>query len=119
MLLIVDDENDFRDNATAFLSTSGYHVLASRDLPATRDLISRLGSEVDVVLVDLSLGSESGFDLIRSVAERGQGPPTIAFSGTQNEASLESSLAMGASAILRKPVDISWCDTIERVKRRA
>jgi CheY-like chemotaxis protein len=60
--LIVDDSADFRDAASALLVPAGISVVgvasnSAEALSLYRDL------QPDVVLVDVDLGAESGFDL--------------------------------------------------------
>jgi DNA-binding NarL/FixJ family response regulator len=66
--LIVDDNPAFLDAATTLLEREGVSVLgvASNGAEALR-----LAHELrpDVVLVDISLGRESGFDVVRALAE--------------------------------------------------
>jgi CheY-like chemotaxis protein len=118
VILIVDDNTDFLGTATAFLSSCGYQVLAARDIPGATDLLRRVGFGVDVVLIDLTLGQDSGFDLIQLVKSIHLGLPIIAFSATVNSAALQSALTFGAAEVLRKPVGSDWHAAIERVRRR-
>jgi len=118
VILIVDDSTDFLGTATAFLSSCGYLVLAARDIPGATELIHRIGTEIEVVLIDLTLGKESGFELIRLINSMDVGPPMIAFSATSSPPVLESAVLFGAQETLQKPVDDSWQTAIERVRRR-
>jgi two-component system, NarL family, nitrate/nitrite response regulator NarL len=66
--LIVDDNATFLERAAAVLQRDGLVVagLASN----TREALDRAKElQPDVALVDISLGSESGFDLARRLAE--------------------------------------------------
>jgi len=66
--LIVDDSPAFLETASRVLSDEGITVV---DVAATTaDALARAReNEPDVVLVDLMLGSESGLELARQVAE--------------------------------------------------
>jgi CheY-like chemotaxis protein len=114
----VGDNTDFLGTATAYLSSCGYQVLAARDIPGATELLRRIGFDVDVVLIDLTLGEDSGFDLIQVLKSIHSDLPLIAFSGTSSSAALQSAVTVGASEILRKPVGVEWQAAIERVRRR-
>ncbi|MDQ3865393.1 MAG: response regulator transcription factor [Actinomycetota bacterium] len=112
--LIVDDSRGFLDAARTLLEREGIDVVgvASTSAEALRradDL------EPDLVLVDISLGGESGFDLARRLAgEPPRDRPRVMLISTHPEAEfadlIETSPAIGflpkselsASAILDK-----------------
>jgi DNA-binding NarL/FixJ family response regulator len=66
--LIVDDNQSFLEAARVFLEQEGLTVagVASSGAEAVRQVETL---EPDVVLVDISLGEESGFDLTHRLAE--------------------------------------------------
>jgi DNA-binding NarL/FixJ family response regulator len=68
--LIVDDSASFLEASRALLEREGIEVVgvamtAAEGLRGARDL------EPDVVLVDINLGADSGFDLTRQLADGG------------------------------------------------
>ena len=72
-ILIVDDEAHFREALGEGLQEEGYEVVtAGRSDEALRLLDER---SVDVALLDLRLGVESGMDLLQQV--RSQSPATV------------------------------------------
>jgi two-component system, NarL family, nitrate/nitrite response regulator NarL len=76
--LIVDDNGGFRDAARSLLEREEIQVVgvASNSAEA-RSRVAEL--HPDVVLVDIALGGESGFDLARALAREG-GPKVILIS---------------------------------------
>src|SRR3954469_15451117 len=76
--LIVDDNGGFRDAARSLLEREEIEVVgeASNSTEA-RSRVAELHPEV--VLVDIALGAESGFELARSLARQG-GPKLILIS---------------------------------------
>jgi DNA-binding NarL/FixJ family response regulator len=76
--LIVDDNGGFRDAARSLLEREAIEVvgLASNSAEA-RSRVAELRPEV--VLVDIGLGAESGFELTRALAREG-GPKLILIS---------------------------------------
>jgi CheY-like chemotaxis protein len=81
--LIVDDSVRFLEVATARLGKSGLDVVGTaRTSDEALDKVERLRPHV--VLVDISLGDESGLDLAGRLAERPD-PPVIALISTRAE----------------------------------
>ena len=76
--LIVDDNGGFRDAARSLLEREEIEVVgvASNSAEA-RSLVAELHPEV--VLIDIALGPDSGFDLARTLAREG-GPKLIIIS---------------------------------------
>ena len=68
--LIVDDNQAFLDAARVFLERDGL-TIAGVALTSVQALLQIEALRPQVVLVDISLGAESGFDLARRIAEDG------------------------------------------------
>ena len=68
--LIVDDNQAFLEAARLFLEREGLTV-AGVALTSVQALLQIEVLRPEVVLVDISLGTESGFDLARRIAEDG------------------------------------------------
>jgi len=78
--LIVDDSRRFLDAARGLLVREGVTVVGTATTAAdAAALIDRL--RPDVVLVDIDLGGESGFDLITRMHADGDPAPMILISG--------------------------------------
>jgi two-component system nitrate/nitrite response regulator NarL len=81
--LIVDDNAGFRDAARALLEREEIEVVGVA--PNAAEARSRVAElHPDVVLVDIALGAESGFDLARDLAR--DGGPTLILISTVPEA---------------------------------
>jgi DNA-binding NarL/FixJ family response regulator len=97
--LIVDDSPRFGEEARSLLEHEGVSVVgvASSGDEAVR-LAEALGP--DLVLLDISLGTESGFDVARRLVDGSNAdPPAIIFVSTYDEREfsgrIESSPALG------------------------
>jgi DNA-binding response OmpR family regulator len=67
--LLVDDNQRFLDVARRGLERQGLHAVdTALDIDSALEAVAT--RRPDVVLVDVSLGQESGFDLVRRLAER-------------------------------------------------
>ncbi|WP_185296207.1 response regulator [Mycolicibacterium litorale] len=91
--LIVDDSADFRDAACAMLTRAGVDVVAvaANSVDALR--CSR-EMEPDVVLVDVDLGGESGFDLAEELDRSQAQAPAVILVSTYAEQDLAEMIAV-------------------------
>jgi CheY-like chemotaxis protein len=83
--LIVDDNARFGDEARSLLEQEGVAVVG---FATTGDEAVRLATELgpDLALVDISLGTESGFDVARRLADIADAaPPGIILVSTYDE----------------------------------
>jgi DNA-binding NarL/FixJ family response regulator len=72
--LIVDDNHGFLETASRVLSDGGISVVGVAT--TTADALARAReTQPDVALVDIVLGSESGFDLARQLADEARSAP--------------------------------------------
>jgi DNA-binding NarL/FixJ family response regulator len=80
-VVIVDDNEAFLASARALLETQDLRVVGTASNPA--DAWERVRqSSPDVVVVDLHLGSDSGLDLARRLAEGDSGSPAVVLVST-------------------------------------
>ena len=95
--LIVDDNASFLHTAASLLEQQGVAVVG---LASAIDDALRLARELDpdVVLVDIMLGHESGFDLARRLAEMSPGGPTVILISTHAEADFADLIAESPAA---------------------
>jgi DNA-binding NarL/FixJ family response regulator len=106
-VLIVDDNRLFLETARDLLEREGLRVVG---LAATAAQALQRTAELrpDIVLVDLSLGDESGFDVARRLAERdhGGGAAVILIS-THSEADFADLIAESPAAGFLSKEDLS------------
>lgn len=89
--MIVDDSARFLEVATARLGRDGLEVVGTAT--TADEAIERVELlRPDVVLVDISLGAESGFDLAGQLAERPD-PPLVVLISTRAEADYATLIA--------------------------
>ena len=96
--LIVDDNTSFLEAARVYLERDGLTVagVATNSAEAIRQAETL---RPDVVLVDVSLGEESGFDLARRLAEDGvDDKATIVLISTRAEEDLADLIAASPAA---------------------
>jgi DNA-binding NarL/FixJ family response regulator len=112
-VLIVDDNRQFLEAARGLLQREGLRVVG---VAATSAEAVQRAAELkpEVVLVDIRLGGESGFDLARRLTDHDQGGPTVILISTHSEADFADLIADSpATGFLPKP-DLS-ADAIRRI----
>jgi DNA-binding NarL/FixJ family response regulator len=91
--LIVDDSDLFLETASALLEQEGVTVVGVASSTAEA-LQQARALQPDVILVDIGLGDESGFDLARLLASDGQvGSTRVILISTRDEADYSELIA--------------------------
>jgi DNA-binding NarL/FixJ family response regulator len=95
--MIVDDNASFVEAARMHLEREGLRVVGTAT--TTAEALERARElRPDVVLVDISLGDESGFDLIRRLAPLGdEGTPAAIVVSTHSETDFAELIAESAA----------------------
>jgi DNA-binding NarL/FixJ family response regulator len=97
-VLIVDDSPRFLESARALLEREGFSVVGVASTAATGiSEYERL--HPDVVLVDIMLGEDSGFDVARRLADLGSGqaPVVVILISTEHEGDFADLIAASAA----------------------
>jgi len=100
-IAIIDDDNSIRQALRRVLNTAGFQVqlyCSAEDFLAAIDT-----SAAGCAVVDLELGTMSGFELARHPAVVAKKLPIIFISGTADETARASANALGCVEYLRKP----------------
>jgi DNA-binding NtrC family response regulator len=109
-ILIVDDDISIRSSLQKILSDSGYEVSTAQDGDAAEDQFRR----VDLLILDLNLPVQDGWDVLGHVNASYPLLPVIVITGMADQ--LEEQTIPGASAFLEKPIEVSaLLRTIERL----
>jgi signal transduction histidine kinase/CheY-like chemotaxis protein len=106
-VLLVDDEADAREMMAAALETCGATVVAAS---SARDAMRTLGREpVDVLLADIAMPEQDGYELIREVraapGARIAGMPAAAVTAHARDDERQRALDAGFQMHLAKPID--------------
>jgi two-component system OmpR family response regulator len=99
-VMVVDDDATLRQVVRDYLSENEFRVT---EAATGGELTAAFASEVvDLVLLDLRLGSEDGMRLLRQLRDRSQ-VPVIVLTGRTEEADRIMGLELGADDYLTKP----------------
>jgi two-component system CheB/CheR fusion protein len=120
VVLIVDDDPDAREVVAAILRHYGAKVIVATSV-STALVALRREPQVDVLVADLGMPVEDGYDLIRQVRESDirkiAAMPAAALTAYTTEEDRERVLAAGFQFHLAKPVDPAvLVATIERLR---
>ena len=101
-ILLVDDDIAVREALVNVLEAENFHVVhAANTNDAVREF---LNNPIDVALLDLNLGKESGWDVFRRLMEIRPLLPTIVISAEPEKFSHPSALAV--DALIEKPLNL-------------
>lgn len=120
-ILVVDDDEDSLEAVASLLQMNGAEVRCCLGARQAREVLSTF--RADLLISDLSMPGEDGFDLIVAVrrlsADRGGAMPAIAFSGNADARAPAHALECGFQQFLPKPVDVSLLlSTVAALARR-
>lgn len=107
-LVSVDDDRNTREMLEEALNSFGAHVSSAPDAQSALDLIEKIAP--DVLISDIGMAGEDGYDLIRQLRQRsssqGADTPAIALTGYARPQDQGLTEAAGFDAYLSKPVDL-------------
>ena len=99
-LLIVDDDRRIRDLLSRFLTEHGYRVTTAESAADARARLA--GLTFDLLILDVMMPGESGFELARAVRE-GSGVPIMMLTARSETGDRIEGLEIGADDYLGKP----------------
>ena len=99
-ILVVDDDPAIRELLCAYLGQNELRVTTVADGEAMRALLGK--QVIDLVVLDLKLGAESGLDLARRLRDT-SAIPIVMLSARSEEADRVMALELGADDYLTKP----------------
>jgi PAS domain S-box-containing protein len=102
LILVIEDDADFRRGLCLWLTGVGYTPLEAADGRAGLDLARQARPEA--VLLDLRLPGLDGFEVLAALAEDETAPPVIVISGQDEIAGVIRAFRMGAADYLEKPI---------------
>lgn len=97
-VLVVDDDRSIRFLCRVNLELEGWTVREAGTLAEARNELA--AAAVDVVLLDLHVGSERGLDFVRELRD---GHPDVRVALLTGSAEISSAAAAGADAVIAKP----------------
>ena len=97
-VLVVDDDAAIRLLCRVNLELDGCTVLEAAGLDEAREVLEH--AAVDVVLLDVHVGRDSGLDLLRELRDQRPGMPVALLTGSSEQGTVD---ADRADAVIPKP----------------
>lgn len=101
-ILVVDDDNRIRTLLSRFLQSNGFRVTTAANAADAREQLG--GLAFDLLVLDVMMPGENGFDLARSIRESSEVPVLMLTARTEVDDRLHG-LQIGADDYLGKPFD--------------
>jgi len=101
-LLIVDDDRRIRDLLSRFLASEGYRVTTADDASDARAKLQ--GLHFDLLILDVMMPGETGFDLAKSLRQTSEVPILILTARDETAMRIEG-LEIGADDYVAKPFE--------------
>ena len=108
-LLIVDDDNPFRDRLSRAMEKKGFTVLQAESVKKGVDLA--ISNKPDFGVVDLRLNDGNGIEVVREIQKTNPNSRVIMLTGYGNIPTAVAAIKQGAIDYLSKPAD---ADDVER-----
>jgi len=109
-LLVVDDEEDFREAAELYFRRLGYQVVAARDGHEALELAKN--QQLDVAVIDIHMPGMSGIDLLTRLLEEDHDLQAIMLTGGGTIENAVESMKRGARDFLTKPAKLNELDIV-------
>jgi two-component system phosphate regulon response regulator OmpR len=101
-LLVVDDDRRIRDLLSRFLLAEGYRVTTARTAAEARARLE--GLRFDLLILDVMMPGETGFDLVRNLRSSSNVPIIMLTARDEAHSRIEG-LAIGADDYVGKPFE--------------
>lgn len=102
-ILIVDDEERIRRMLRDYLRSEGYHVIETGNGLEAVDIFAAKNAEIDLVLLDLMLPGQNGFEVLKEIRRISE-LPVIMLTARGEEYAEIHGLRQGADDYIAKPV---------------
>jgi two-component system, NtrC family, response regulator AtoC len=103
-ILIVEDEPEVRDYLSIALKRQGYATEVADDGDEAIDALTRPGSDVSLMLLDIIMPRKDGLDTLREVRQFNPLLPIVMLSGSCSTPHVIQAMKRGANDFLQKPV---------------
>src|ERR1700722_4493492 len=117
-ILVVEDEPEVRDYLGIALRRQGYTTDFAEDGEEAMQFLSRPGSDVGLMLLDIIMPRKDGLDTLREVRQLTPRLPVVMLSGSCSTPHIIEAMKSGADDFLQKPVSFDDLGkSIEKVLR--
>ena len=100
-LLLLEDDLQLNDTIKQFLEHHGYRVLSAYDAHQAKDLLYE--NPVDLMLLDIKVPYQNGFDLLTELRKEGDKRPAIFITSLHGVEDVSRGFDAGCDDYIRKP----------------
>jgi len=118
-ILLVEDDDTFRQIGTECLRELGYSVVAARDGLEALEIFSVMREEVDLVILDLTMPRMNGRDTLSRMKELVPDVKVLVTSGHDGDQQVRDGMALGACGFIGKPYRLDGMGRAIRVALEA
>jgi two-component system OmpR family response regulator len=99
-ILVVDDDNQLREQVVGYLREHGYQMHEAHDGPSMEQVLT--AAPIDLIVLDVMMPGEDGLSICRRLSQNG-GPAIVMVSAMGEEVDRVLGLELGADDYLPKP----------------
>jgi len=107
IVLVVEDESTIRSNVRDCLSQLGYRVVVADGPHGALKICDELQGKIDLLLTDVVMPGQNGYDLATKLAERYPGIPALFMSGYTEDSAGRREILLKGNSFLQKPFSVS------------
>jgi len=107
-IFILEDDAGLQELLKEFFEKKGYLVDATDDGLSAEDMLYE--NKYDLLLLDINIPNTSGYELLKSIRDRGVGTPAIFITARSTLKDLEEGYDAGCDDYLRKPFSLKELD---------
>ncbi|MCA9215457.1 MAG: sigma-54-dependent Fis family transcriptional regulator [Planctomycetales bacterium] len=111
-LLLVDDDDELRDDMTRYFSRRGYNI--SECACGEQALEFTDQRAFDVIILDMMMPGMTGLELLEKLKQRGNESEVVMLTGQGTIETAVEAMKLGASEYLTKPASLKDLDTLVR-----
>ena len=104
-IMVVDDEDNFREGIKQNLVKKGYEIYDAENLKKAREILSQ--HSIDIILLDVQIKKEYGPDLLYDISRMRPTPRTIIITAYGEVEMAVDAMKNGAFDFLSKPINFS------------
>lgn len=101
-LLVVDDDRSVLESLTRLLETEQYEVYPARDATEAMDFFN--SKPIDLVVLDINLGADSGWKVFETMTTTNPFVPTIVITAEWGQR--EKAVTLGVEGLIEKPIEV-------------
>jgi len=111
-LLLVDDDEELRDDMTRFFSHRGYNV---SDCPDGESALAFTDQRAfDVIVLDMMMPGLNGLEVLKALREKGSEAEVVMLTGQGSIETAVEAMKLGAREFLSKPMSLKDLDVLIR-----